>query len=62
MTRTCRLVVVLHQVNVDEILAGIIAGAIARTRRGQTEMKKVATLPAFVVEDLTYRGVWRDES
>ena len=51
-----RLVVAMRQ-NVDEILAGI-----ARDQENlrRTEMRKVATLPAFVVEDLTYRGIYDD--
>jgi hypothetical protein len=51
-----RLVVAMRQ-NVDEILAGI-----ARDQENlrRTEMRKVATLPAFVVEDLTHRGIYDD--
>ena len=51
-----RLVVNLRQ-NVDEILAGI--------KRSRETMrhginKVVAQLPAFVVENLTYRGIYDD--
>ena len=51
-----RLVVRMRQ-NVDEILAGI---ARDRETMRRTDMKKVATLPAFVVEDLTHRGIYDD--
>lgn len=51
-----RLVVAMHQ-NVDQILAGI---ARDRDNLTRTNNKKVATLPAFVVEDLTYRGIYDD--
>ena len=51
-----RFVVSMRQ-NLDEILAGI-----ARDRENMTRTrdKKVATLPAFVVEDLTNRGIYND--
>ena len=49
-----RLVVNMRQ-NVDEILAGIERDRDAMKR---TMNKKVATLPAFVVEDLTHRGIY----
>jgi hypothetical protein len=51
-----RLVVQMHQ-NVDEIIAGIERD---RDNMKRTMNKKVATLPAFVVEDLTYRGIYND--
>jgi hypothetical protein len=51
-----RLVVAMRQ-NVDEILAGI---ARDRDNLRRTTNKKVATLPAFVVEDLTKRGIYDD--
>jgi len=51
-----RLVVAMRQ-NVDEILAGI---ARDQDNMRKTNNKKVATLPAFVVEDLTYRGIYND--
>lgn len=51
-----RLVVAMRQ-NVDEILAGI---ARDRDNLKRTNNKKVATLPAFVVEDLTHRGIYDD--
>lgn len=52
-----RLVVHIKQ-DLDEILAGI-----ARDReiqRNNGDMKRVASLPAFVVEDLTQRGIYDD--
>lgn len=51
-----RLVVAMRQ-NVDEILAGI---ARDQENMRRTKFKKVATLPAFVVEDLTHRGIYDD--
>ena len=51
-----RLVVQMRQ-NVDEILAGIERD---RDNLKRTMNKKVATLPAFVVEDLTHRGIYDD--
>ena len=51
-----RLVVQMRQ-NVDEILAGIERD---RDNLKRTMNKKVATLPAFVVEDLTRRGIYDD--
>jgi hypothetical protein len=51
-----RLVVQMRQ-NVDEIIAGIERD---RDNMKRTMNKKVATLPAFVVEDLTYRGIYDD--
>jgi hypothetical protein len=51
-----RLVVNMRQ-NVDEILAGIERD---RDNMKRTTNRKVATLPAFVVEDLTYRGIYDD--
>jgi hypothetical protein len=51
-----RLVVAMRQ-NVDAILAGI---ARDRDNLTRTNNKKVATLPAFVVEDLTHRGIYDD--
>ena len=51
-----RLVVNMRQ-NVDEILAGIERD---RDNMKRTMNKKVATLPAFVVEDLTHRGIYDD--
>jgi hypothetical protein len=52
-----RLVVHTRQ-DLDEILAGI-----ARDREAMRhgDMKKVATLPAFVVEDLINRGIYDDQ-
>ena len=51
-----RLVVNMRQ-NVDEIIAGIERD---RDNMKRTMNKKVATLPAFVVEDLTHRGIYDD--
>ena len=51
-----RLVVQMRQ-NVDEIIAGIERD---RDNLKRTMNKKVATLPAFVVEDLTHRGIYDD--